>query len=122
MRMLLALIVGLTLSSCAPKTDTSQLSPGGLADLHRLTVAKGVNDVVLVVITANQAGSLSDDMTAQFLTIAKQVLDVIDAKAPTWQAQAQAIAVNGRQALPPAVNAAIGDYLSRVLAVLQGVQ
>ena len=118
--LLLLLVVGFV--ACAPKTDTSQLSPDGLRTLKLLQVVKAVNDATTVAITANASGRLSDDATAAVLTIHKQVLDVIEANPLTWPALAQAAIRNGREALPPDLNSIVSMYLSKVVMAIEGVQ
>lgn len=119
-----ALPAGAAMSACTAtiKRDTSQLSAQGLSDLKKTAVVKLVNDATTAAIAANKAGVLTDANERTVLTINKQVLDYFQADPHGTLAQALAIVRNARQALPPAVDAAIATWIQKTIDALLEVQ
>lgn len=123
---LLALgLAGGLLAGCGGKTpprDLSQLSAQGRIEYTADQVVKIVNDATDAVIAANRSGVLRDDVEQKILTINKQVLDVVRDNPSNWRSLAISAIRNARQALPPNVDALVGQYLASVIGALQEVK
>jgi hypothetical protein len=119
---LLALVLlALLVASCA-KPDTSKLSPEGWRAYRLLEVVQLANSATDAVILANKTGILPDATAATILTINKQILDYATTNPRGTLQQVHVIIVNARQGLPAAVDALVGQYLAKVLALVQAVQ
>lgn len=117
--LLSAVLFAIIASACVG--NHPELDPKGQAAYKNLQVAKLTRDATTAATTANAAGKLSDGSTAAILTINKQVLDFLTEHPVGTRAQVLSIINNGRQALPPAVNADVGEYLAKVIRFLAEV-
>ena len=125
-RLALAVVFGAVLvgpivatGACA-HPNTTQLSRAGMLEYGGLQVVRLVNDATDAVILANKAGKASDALTAQVLTINKQLLDVIQTNPTTWKAIARAALKNALDTLPAAARADVRGYLGIIVDVLGG--
>lgn len=120
--LIVALVGSAPACSHNPKPDTSQLSAQGLHDYNATQFVKLVNDAQTAVITANKTGRLSDVAERQVLTLIQQVRDVVRENPPDLPSKVRSVIKNARQALPPAVDAVVADYLSKVIGYLNEVK
>ena len=82
-----------------------------------LDLVRGINDVSIAAINANALpppANLSDPLTAQVLTINKQLLDIIQAKPADMKTQLTTVITNARQALPQPLDAKIAGWLTLI--------
>ena len=82
-----------------------------------LDLVRGINDVSIAAINANALpppNNLSDPLTAQVLTVNKQLLDIVQAKPADMKNQLTTVITNARQALPQPLDAKIAGWLTLI--------
>jgi len=117
-RMAAALLVVLALTAC----DRPNLEPDAVPVFNRLEAVRIINDVGDGAIAANEAGQLSDAITAQVLTVGWQVRDYIEANPQTTYSRIVTAIREGLQAAPAELQTQVARYFETAIAALEKLQ